>query len=116
MTNHQAFKYANFGTVSHGTLRNEDLLNAFARELEWQVERNADYYQSSDYHRQNRDKFLALVWDARECDPDSEQADYMVNESLPDALQEFAPAYAYFGSHMGDGSDFGFWMSDMDDV
>ena len=106
------FKFAPFGTVSHGTLRTEDLLDSFARELEWQVQRNADYFQSDDAARLQRDHLLSLVWDARECDPESEDADYLVNESLPDALQAFAPAYGYFGAHPGDGSDFGFWLSD----
>ena len=106
------FKPAPFGTVSHGTLRTEDLLDSFARELEWQVQRNADYFQSDDVRRAERDRLLSLVWDARECDPESEDADYLVNESLPDALQAFAPAYSYFGAHCGDGSDFGFWLSD----
>ena len=106
------FKFASFGTVSHGTLRTEDLLDSFARELEWQVQRNADYFQSDDAARLQRDHLLSLAWYALECEPDSEDADYLVNESLPDALQEFAPTYAYFGAHPGDGSDFGFWLSD----
>ena len=106
------FKPASFGTVSHGTLRTEDLLDSFARELEWQVQRNADYFQSDDVRRAERDRLLSLVWDARECEPDSEDADYLANESLPDELQAFAPAYSYFGAHCGDGSDFGFWLSD----
>lgn len=107
-----AFKPASFGTISHGTIRTPDLLDAFATELEWQVQRNADYFQSSDDARLQRDHLLALVWEAREVDPESDDADYMVNESLPDALQQFAPAYSYFGAHCGDGSDFGFWLSE----
>lgn len=33
-----------------------------------------------------------------------------VLESLFDALQTFAPPYAYFGAHEGDGSDYGYWL------
>jgi len=101
-------KTATFGTVSHGTLCTEDLLDAFASELEYQVQRNAEAW-CSDEGRQERDKYMALIGEAREVDPDSDEASELVNESLPDALHAFAPAYSYFGAHEGDGSDFGYW-------
>ena len=104
-------KAASFGSVSHGTLRTADLLDAFASELEYQVQRNADAW-CSDEGRKERDRYLAIVAEAREIDPDSEDADYLVNEELIDALQEFAPPYAYFGAHPGDGADFGYWLTD----
>jgi hypothetical protein len=92
--------YAELGTVSHGTLRNEDLLDSFASELE---------YWCSDAGRAQRDKFMALVDAARQCaDPDSEEAGYIVEE-LFDALNTFAPEGYYFGANEGDGSDFGYW-------
>lgn len=37
--------------------------------------------------------------------------DYVDN--LQDALQEYCPPFVYFGTHPGDGADFGFWP-DMD--
>jgi len=90
------------GTVIHGTLRNEDLLEAFADELE----RISD----DDSHK-------LLILEARAItsgedvavrDDDEETASDIVSD-LIDALNEYAPIHCYFGALEGDGSDFGFW-------
>jgi hypothetical protein len=111
-------KYASFGTISHGTLRTEDLIEAFTRELEHQVQCNAAAWCSED-GRTERDRLLAIVAegdkfyseDGTFVDEDDEASEYL-NETLFDALQTFAPPYAYFGAHVGDGSDFGYWLSE----
>lgn len=103
-------RYASLGSISHGTLRTEDLLEAFATELEYHVQRNADEWCSDD-GRKERDRLLALVHEARETDPEGDDACELVNVELPDALQAFAPPYCTFGAHEGDGSDFGFWFA-----
>lgn len=70
------------GSISSGTLRPFDLFSAFldeARDIE-----GAD---------QNRiDDILSNTV-----------------QELTEFLEEHAPPYTYFGSHPGDGADFGFW-------
>lgn len=106
---------ARFGSISHGTLRTEDLLSAFTSELEWQVGRNGDFLSRPENFPM-RDRLANLIGEAQDAwAPDGETladegtAAELVDE-LADALQEFTPTYGYFGSHPGDGSDFGFWV------
>lgn len=94
-------KYPTIGTVSSGTVRTEDLLEAFSDELE----RLARANRAAGKYRQ-------LIKDARTVDANSEAGDELT-QSLMDALGEFAPPYFYFGTTEGDGSDFGFWLGDL---
>lgn len=103
-------KYANFGTVSHGTMRLEDLLPDFASELEYHVQNNAEAW-CRDGGRMRRDKYMELIGEAREIDADDENASEVLDK-LFNALNDFAPPYAYFGSHPGDGCDYGFWLEE----
>lgn len=102
-------RYASFGSISSGTMRTEDLLEAFTSELEYQVQQNAEAWCHDD-GRAERDRYLALVKEASEADPEDEGAVEIVSD-LVDALTEFAPPYAYFGSNEGDGADYGYWLS-----
>lgn len=112
-------KPAAFGSISTGTLRTEDLLQAFGSELESQILRNGDYFSRPE-NFVARDRLANLIgeWqDATDDDGnliDEEQAIELLQE-IEDMLQTFAPAYGHFGAHFGDGADFGFWV-DVDDV
>ena len=115
---------AALGSISHGTLRECDLLEAFMHELEWQIRRNGEHYSRPENFSE-RDRLNALVGDAGDCfdeygediaEDKQELASKLVNQELPDALGEFAAPYCYFGAHMGDGSDFGFWPADIEEI
>jgi hypothetical protein len=107
-------KSAPIGSISHATLRPEDLLSAFSSELDWQFRSNGNYFSRPENRAEGR-KIHELCG---ECDDQYEEdgetlkdecvADELI-ERLSDALQQFAPPYCYFGAHEGDGSDFGFW-------
>lgn len=102
-------RYANFGSVISGTMRAEDLVEAFASELEYQVRRNAEEW-CSDAGRAERDRLIGIVHAAREID----FCDLALDEIVPDmmdALGMFAPPYGYFGAHESDGSDYGYWLA-----
>jgi hypothetical protein len=92
---------ATIGSISHGTLRTEDLLEAFSDELK----RLAPDHNLTTEAR----AVLTLIeagWSSKIVD--SEEASALV-AALQDALSEHAPPYCYFGNLEGDGSDFGFW-------
>ena len=91
-------KIASFGSVSSGTMRPEDLIPEFA----WTLKHLAPIRR--EHHK------LVREAEALE-DYESEDAGYIL-EDLFDALNEYAPAYGYFGAHPGDGSDYGFWLSE----
>jgi len=103
--------YQNY-TVSHGTLRVEDLAPAFVDFLK--------HYAPKVYKELNKadlrivDKFgnVASFEDLPEDEQDS--VEWFLNEILFDKLNDIAPKGYYFGSHPGDGSDFGFWKAEMD--
>jgi hypothetical protein len=95
-------KYAEIGSISTGTLRNEDLAKTFSNQLGYYLRHNPQL--NPQLHRNLR----GLVYDANEPEKDWDLEDDLIME-LMDALNLFAPPGAYFGAHPGDGSDFGFW-------
>lgn len=93
------------GSISSGTLRTEDLLDAFTSELKHVIGNSRGW----SAHRK-------LVRDAEKLiNADSlyrqVQAEDMVIE-LMDALSEHALPCFYFGAHPNDGADFGWWLGE----
>jgi hypothetical protein len=109
----QKAKYGQLGTVSHGTMRTDDLIPVFL-----------DVAEGLRLSRRDRADIKALrnEWEACEhedgCKQHSNPGDSTCDneadsscERLFDILNNYAPPYCYFGSHEGDGSDYGFWVS-----
>lgn len=81
-----AFQNFFLGTVSHGTLRPEDLIEAFGAALD---------HMDPENYRALSTSISPIDWE-------------LVIEYI-EALDALAPEGFYFGAHEGDGSDFGFW-------
>lgn len=77
------------GSISHGTLITQELVDTFIAEI-----LDAD-------KRLKYECKLEACWS-------EEEMEYLLEE-LFDVLNEEAPEGYYFGAHWGDGSDFGFW-------
>lgn len=93
------------GSVYCATMRNEDLIPSFVYELETRIRQ-----------RTARKGHSALV---REINARMEAGEYLESEDadedlqvLFDALDEYSAPYFYFGAHPGDGSDYGYWLSE----
>lgn len=95
------FNKPEFGSVSSGTMQPRDLIPAFLDCLE--------------YFNNNKHAYKALIKEGKRIiqkgDFESEDASYYLDELL-DALNSFALPYTYFGSHSGDGADYGFWVDE----
>ena len=96
------------GSISHGTLRPEDLYESF---LDCAL-RLADEKQIDDPTLLERVKDI----ESFVCLSGEERMEAIT--ALEDILNEMALPYTYFGAHEGDGSDFGFWPSwgELDDL
>ena len=102
------------GSISSGTLRNQDLIPAMLNTLDTLVDKDT---LESTYKKLG---CLELVeyWNGHSGDVvcTDEDSDYWQSDDasydydvLADALNECCPAYVHFGTNEGDGADFGFW-------
>lgn len=87
------------GTISHGTLRPQDLIARLTDAL-------SDYGGADDQLLIG----IARSWlNAKETDANEDEANELLND-LFERLDTIAGRHGmYFGAHEGDGSDFGFW-------
>jgi len=96
--------------LSHGTLRNEDLIESFMEFLQsvkftCEIQKEVDSIQKEvDYlelekEPVNDEDYYTI----------QEKAGWILNEDIWDILNNIAPEFTYFGSTEGDGADFGFW-------
>jgi hypothetical protein len=104
-------KTANYpiGTVSSGTMRPEDLIPDFTSELSYRAKQNGVPVKQRKAHL----SLVKAIETRMEAEDyfETEDADWDM-ESLFDALDNYAGPYFYFGAHPGDGSDYGFWLSE----
>lgn len=104
------YKYPGMGTIIHATLRDEDLIPAF-------IEAITPHLKQLDVGMSIAIKDLIARWNKLETEEsieaycETEESSFDIEE-LANALDSIAPPFIYFGSHPGDGADFGYWISD----
>lgn len=91
---------ATIGTLISATMREEDLIPAFCDELR-RLDEDNDFSDLLDRAAEIMDKGAWRYGTVESLE--------LLNEDLFSALNQFAPAFCYFGAHEGDGSDYGFW-------
>lgn len=95
------------GSVSEATMRTQDLVPSFLDVL--------SQYDPETCARIEAD--MVKTFGSSDLDDDDDAWDtedmaYILNEDLWEALNELAPEGFYFGSHPGDGCDYGYWLSE----
>jgi len=84
-------------SVIHGTMRSQDLIPAFLEV----IKDTPEYLQMCQ-------SMPSYIQDDNDCEWwDNEGQD--LTQELFDTLDAYAPDGYYFGAHIGDGSDYGYW-------
>jgi len=89
-------KTAQPGTISHGTLKVEDLIVVFVNEL-----RILDSEELGKLFIERAEAKNEIEFE--------DELDQWFLDCLVDALEVYTPEGHYFGTHIGDGADFGYW-------
>ena len=92
------------GSYSSGTMRPEDLIPTFMGALE-----SVDKPRAMKLIKEYADVFDYLEEDGEEVQDDM---DFLLNEELFGALNDYCPEGYYFGASEGDGADYGVWPVD----
>ena len=101
------------GSISHATMRAEDLIPCFSSELERLAKQAAPHLGAVDPdHMKIVNECNALTEDDYNSEDVEtiERISWLLNEDLFNALDSFAPSGLYFGANEGDGSDYGYWV------
>lgn len=111
-------KAAKLGSVSHGTLRPEDLIPAFMEALD-------NLKEQASLSVQPGEELEITSWVSRIDDLLGDVEERMLRNgyyegeepaedinSLIDLLDQFSPPFCYFGPHQGNSSDYGWWISE----
>jgi hypothetical protein len=109
--NSMARKQFSLGSVSSGTMITEDVFDSCIYALQQLNKKRARAIQR-EWNNVEKDCPDHAGDDCANCD---EARSEILNETLWNALNEYAAPYTYFGAHPGDGSDYGFWI-DFDSV
>ena len=104
------------GSISHGTMRARDLIPAFMDALkvinpmehEKALRDGGDYWLTLIAAEQNAGHVLIT-------DQGEDDLGYFHEETLWPIMEEQTPVGYYFGAHVGDGSDVGFWRDGDDE-
>jgi hypothetical protein len=93
------------GCLSSDTMRPGDLLltfMAFLKTHDFETWETISEVLNAEYEEHYKDCNIDNFYD-------SEFVSMVLNENVFDALNNIAPDGCYFGSHIGDGADYGFW-------
>ena len=105
------------GTVSHGTMRPQDLIPQFLRAIAVIAHAKPagfNYNHAAALQVAHLHSVPNWVVDEGDSCPwwDEEESGWLL-ETLFEGLASVAPEGYYFGAHPGDGSDYGFWKGEM---
>lgn len=89
-------------SVSHATMIDTDIVEAIERDMQGVVPNDNTLWGA-----------IEEFWAAEE---DSEDRAFLLNETIWDEMNDIAPEGTYFGAHPGDGSDYGFWSAEDEDL
>jgi len=118
------FKFEDGETISEATLRDSDLLEAMVAALERAGCDDANVISGREHLTKLGDfGYIGNMYVKMQADGIDKvtasnlcmDIDWLINESLPDLLQGYAPDGCYFGAHPGDGALIGFWKMDEED-